>query len=158
MAPKPGPEWVLNDLIDDVLREQRINIMLNPLQGKEHHAPHKRERTEHSSEMDRLKEKIRKLEAASNSSGGGGGPRGGAKAKKQKGKGGGSAKGGGKRSETMPRELQGMDSHFNGQRICFDWNLAGCKKGINGVCNRGVHVCCKPNCHPTDHGFRNCKK
>ena len=60
----------------------------------------------------------------------------------------------------MPAELVGMLSSFEGQNICFAYNMGGCKQpteqaGKITKCSKGIHVCCKPGCqNPTGHGAR----
>ena len=71
-----------------------------------------------------------------------------------KGKGKGKKKGGDKSkgsSGPIPKELVdsgcvGMDSQ--GRRLCFNYNLRGCKDAAAGAqCKRGWHLCAKPDCH-----------
>ena len=72
-------------------------------------------------------------------------------------KGGGKAAGkkGGGKGPRMPQELIGMESSFNGEPICFAFNLAGCDKALPGAkCLHGWHVCAKPSCAKPDHGQR----
>ena len=74
-----------------------------------------------------------------------------------------SAKGGGKASSSsnvpggrgkgkskgprMPMGLIGMDSSFNGKRLCFGFNLGTCSLVAEGLeCKNGWHLCCRPGC------------
>ena len=61
---------------------------------------------------------------------------------------------------TLPLELVQAKAvlNFPKGRICFDWNLDGCKNaGPGGKCPKGWHVCCHPSCnYAEDHGLRNC--
>jgi hypothetical protein len=58
----------------------------------------------------------------------------------------------------MPKELIGQSSGVDGEKICFDYNLAkGCdQKGVDR-CPKGVHKCAFPNCKG-DHSFADCDR
>jgi hypothetical protein len=58
----------------------------------------------------------------------------------------------------MPKELIGQSSVVDGEKICFDYNLAkGCdQKGVDR-CPKGVHKCAFPNCKG-DHSFADCDR
>ena len=73
--------------------------------------------------------------------------------------GGGKAKGGGKggagkKTATMPKELEGMEATWKGKRICFGFNMkSGCSLKVkNGECDKGLHVCALSKCHGSNHG------
>ena len=59
----------------------------------------------------------------------------------------------------MPKELVGMaHQDEQGKRICYGFNMSvGCKDASPGAsCQRGRHVCCKPQCHGS-HSLRECR-
>lgn len=59
---------------------------------------------------------------------------------------GGRGKGKGK-GPRMPLGLIGMDSSFNGKRLCFGYNLGTCSLVTDGLeCKFGWHLCCRPGC------------
>ena len=73
--------------------------------------------------------------------------------------GGGKVKGGGKggagkKTATMPKELEGMEATWKGKRICFGFNMkSGCSLKVkNGECDKGLHVCARSKCHGSNHG------
>ena len=53
----------------------------------------------------------------------------------------------------LPKALAGGNAVYNGQPICFSFNLKGCShKGSQ--CDKGVHRCMK--CMSPDHGMGSC--
>ena len=58
----------------------------------------------------------------------------------------------------MPAGLEhGQPGTKNGNPICFDHNLNGCKLPVfRGSCRKGLHVCCAKNCFQQNHTYKNC--
>ena len=56
----------------------------------------------------------------------------------------------------FPAELENFKSKFEGQKVCFAFNMGGCKDGKN--CKRGSHICMRCNSSSCQNGARNCRK
>ena len=52
-------------------------------------------------------------------------------------------------NQRMPRDLIGLNPTIEGEKVCYSFNLKGCKHSGN-KCERGVHRCMR--CHAWDHG------
>jgi hypothetical protein len=51
----------------------------------------------------------------------------------------------------LPKELKGLMPSYKGQKICFSYNLQGCKEITkDGACHRGLHLCAR--CGDRNHG------
>ena len=51
----------------------------------------------------------------------------------------------------LPKELKGLMPSYKGQKICFSYNLQGCKETTkDGACHKGLHVCAR--CGDRNHG------
>ena len=64
-------------------------------------------------------------------------------------RGGGKGEHGGKEMRVhMPNGLIGKNAKApDGQPLCFDYNLGGCKEAKNGErCRVGMHLCAEPGC------------
>ena len=126
----------LEDALKICINLPHVRLHLQPLQGgserKAEEAKPSKEKDSDSEEKARMKRQIQSLKDRTRNSpkpssskdherGGGGKPK--------KGKGEGEGKGGGVR---MPLELVGMESSWDGEPICFDYNLSGCSKAKEG--------------------------
>ena len=142
--------YPLNHWLPKIMVEPRIVALLAPMRGgggggggEPGVGKEKKRQAQQDNEMDRLKNKIRKLESGKDKGKGKGKDKG-----KDKGK---SAKDKKKAANTpMPRGLEGMAATTRkGIRICYAYNLpGGCKleTGMDHMCDKGKHVCCMPGC------------
>ena len=146
LDPADDGSLALDKLVESLLNHKRVVQHLSPRQapggGEE---PRQSTKRSNDAEVNRLKEKVKKLEQAKGSS---------ASSNKGNGKGGASkkSKGNGKRKSfiPLPAELHGLEPMWGGKRVCFAFNLDGCHGGHN--CTKGVHVCMR--CGANDHGAR----
>jgi hypothetical protein len=143
-----GDELPLDQYLDNIIEEPRICALLFPLQG--HSRSSGSEGNQHKrggDEVQRLREEVKRLKSSDFGNKGKG---------KGKGKGNSKGKGEGKRT-SMPKELFGMCSTYNGQPLCFSYNTSrGCISGVE-KCERGLHKCAFPGCGG-DHPLKNCTK
>ena len=138
----------LDSHIREVMKETRITTLLTQLPkaaGKnDSGTSSKRE----SSELDRLREEVKRLRASSSDKGK-------AKGNRNNPKGGG--KSARKGTTRLPRELINMPLANSNTKFCFDFNLDGCKLLVDGMnCKNGAHKCIK--CGSSEHGQRACSK
>ena len=144
-----GVKFPLDDMIKKIMVEHRVTALLLPLQvgGRQANPDAKRQNT---AELDRLKSEVKRLKE--NAGKWKKDPKGAGESKwKGKGEGKGEGKGDGKKKHknpTMPKELLGMSSVWEGKPICFNYNM---KKGCSfSACDR-MHVCAFHGCgekHP----------
>ena len=144
----PAKEFPLDKVLERTLLDPRIIHLMLPLpslSASSRPAKNDRKREQHqdNSEINKLREEVKRLK--SNHKGDNKG--------KGKGKGGDKGKGGkNKKNPAMPKELHGMNNTVDGKKLCFDYNMKkGCtSRGVN-ACTRGSHLCCYPGCggeHP----------
>ena len=163
-------ELPLDKLLKDVMKEQRVQALLNPYRivgTKDHqnsqpsssHAESKGDKRL-INELNRLQKENKKLKGERtftdyNQMGG--------KGNKGKNGGGKGGKGKGKKqpfNKSLPKQLIGMSPTVEGEAVCFDYNLPhGCKNAPRGSssCPKGVHKCMFPTCGG-DHGLQTCDK
>jgi hypothetical protein len=143
-----GDERPLDCFVDGIISEPRICALLFPLQGHSRSSGSEGGQSKRGGdEIQRLREEVKRLKHSDSGNKGKG---------KAKSKGNSKGKGQGKRS-TMPSELIGMCSTYNGQPLCFNYNTTrGCISGV-AKCDRGLHKCAFPGCGG-DHPLKNCTK
>ena len=151
-----GPK--LDALVPIHLKSQKVIRHLlqrqTPVRSGGDPKPGKRENSENA-ELNRLKEKIRKLEqgkgsgsSSSNEWGNKGNK--GAKGNNKGAKGNNHKKQKKEAFVPLPKELQGLSPTLGGKRVCFAFNLDGCHGGNN--CEKGLHACMR--CGASNHGAR----
>ena len=137
----------LDTVIPQILRSERFSQLLNPKQRSESsgHSSANKRGPPPNNEMDKLREKIRRLESSGNN-------------KQDLNKTGGKAHGKGKKSKPkpgrIPKELIGLSSSAKAERVCYAYNLEGCPN-TSGKCPRGAHVCMRCG---GSHSQRSCPK
>ena len=146
----------LDDQLATVIREYRIIALLNqlPLPGASTRQP--TESRKQDSEKKRLNDELNSLrsqlkksknEHAAPVKQGGGKKQGGAPPTMKP-----------PRGPKMPRELIGCNWVLDGQKLCFDFNLAkGCSNKMVGACSKGLHRCAVPGCGEK-HSAAGCSK
>ena len=162
LAPNPfDGSMPLDCLVEGVMREHRIGMILTQtkIALPSHNGGTKRpfDDGNHAAAMQKLQRKNAELQLALSRGGG-----------KQTGKGKSAGKGNdkkkkkrgaedGNKKQPMPKELEGLESSYKGQRICFGFNMQGGCKGVvkDGRCEKGLHVCARAGCHGHNHGANN---
>ena len=144
-----GRTWPLEDLpldnhLKQVMVEHRVVSLLNPLplpsgSRSQHDNGESSKNKRLTNELNQLRSQLKKSKTDSTA------PR--RKNNDSVNKAGGKGTGKKGRPPPMPRELIGFSSVYEGQKLCFDYNLEkGCThKGVDG-CDRGIHRCMFPGC------------
>ena len=141
----PLGELPLDNHVTAVLADPRIYLLFMPLPKTNAGAQKRKGQGQQDDEVKRLRDSLakanQKLSQMSNKGGGGKGKHG--KGKRDKGRG----------TAKLPEALRGYEPTYKGRRLCFAWNLEGCR---NKKCPKGDHLCMK--CHSSSHGLAECNK
>ena len=153
--------YPLDDFVPTVLRSEEVQFILMPRQSAPH-ASGKRAREDDSDSSDRKPKKKTKKQKKKEKAAAQPSPSLQAminQHNQQKGRSKGSKKGNADSKRTnLPQELVGLDPLHNGKRICFSYNLGGCKDHLTaGACKRGLHICMKCRSESCKGGARNCR-
>ena len=142
-------DFVLDPLLPRVLLEPRIVAFMNPLPlGAKTGGEAAGAKRGNDNEVERLREEVKRMKTQLKAGGKGAG-KGSGKKDKDKDK---DKKRKPEDNARMPKELIGLPARIDGVRACFDYNLKGCNKPMdgNGACDNGKHGCLR--CGSTGHG------
>ena len=125
-------ELPLDAVLPRVMCDPRVSSLLVPLPARSRAAPALTKIDEQDKKRQRLEKEKAKRER---------------KWEKKGGKGSGKDKDN-EKDGAVPKELRGLMSTWKGKRLCYAFNLEGCKHILkDGACEKGLHACAKCGGH-----------